>query len=137
MVDPWYGDGLRFSCTQCGRCCSGAPGFVWVDDDETALLAEHMGMELEEFRDRFVRRVGARESLVEYPDGDCIFLDPDTRGCTVYEARPIQCRSWPFWPSNLETKKTWEKTCRACPGAGQGQLYSLSEIEVQRNRKQV
>ncbi|MFM1805538.1 MAG: hypothetical protein RL136_2417, partial [Planctomycetota bacterium] len=26
---PWYAEGLRFECTQCGNCCSGGPGAVW------------------------------------------------------------------------------------------------------------
>ena len=28
----WYSEGLRFECTQCGACCSGEPGYVWVDE---------------------------------------------------------------------------------------------------------
>ena len=134
MKKPWYAQGLQFTCTQCGACCSGAPGFVWVDADEIAALAAAMQMDEETFRDRFVRRVGARESLIEYPDGDCIFLDPETRGCLVYEARPTQCRTWPFWSSNLSSQRAWRETCRACPGAGQGQLYSLEQIEIARKR---
>ena len=39
--DPWYRDGLAFTCTRCGACCTGAPGYVWVDADEIAALAEH------------------------------------------------------------------------------------------------
>ena len=27
--EPWYRDGLRFQCTQCGNCCTGDPGVVW------------------------------------------------------------------------------------------------------------
>ena len=41
-TDPkslWYRDGLRFECTQCGKCCTGAPGYVWVDDDEVEALS--------------------------------------------------------------------------------------------------
>ena len=110
---------------------------VWVDQGEVQALARAMNMDEDSFRDRFARRIGARWSLVEYPDGDCIFLDPQTRGCSVYEARPTQCRTWPFWSSNLKTRKAWEQTCQDCPGAGTGRLYSLSEIEVARNKKQV
>ena len=134
---PWYHEGLQFECTQCGGCCSGEPGMVWVDQGEVQALARAMNMDEDSFRDRFARRIGARWSLVEYPDGDCIFLDPQTRGCSVYEARPTQCRTWPFWSSNLKTRKAWEQTCQDCPGAGTGRLYSLSEIEVARNKKQV
>ena len=137
MAGRWYEAGLRFECTQCGVCCSGEPGHVWVNADEVALLAEHLDMEEEAFRDRFVRRVGSRFSLVEYPDGDCIFLDPDSRGCSVYEARPIQCRTWPFWASNLASPITWKETCEACPGAGKGKLYSLEEIGEARRKKRV
>ncbi len=130
----WYQAGLRFECTQCGKCCSGAPGFVWVDDDEVLAMANEMNLDEEEFRRRFVRDVGERTSLVEYPDGDCIFLDPDSRTCLVYRSRPMQCRTWPFWDSNLHSKRTWAETCRACPGAGQGKLYDLTHIERQRNK---
>jgi hypothetical protein len=90
-----------------------------------------------DFRRKFVRREGGRLSLVEYPDGDCILLDPETRKCMAYSARPIQCRTWPFWKSNLTSERTWDDTCEECPGAGKGQLYSLDEIEVQRKKKRV
>ncbi len=134
---PWYADGLRFTCTQCGDCCSGEPGYVWVDQSEIDAMASLMGIEPEEFEHRFVRQVGVDRSLVEYPDGDCILLDPETRRCTVYEARPIQCRTWPFWDSNLKRKKDWKETCEVCPGAGSGRLYSLKEIEIARSKKSV
>ncbi len=137
MADRWYRDGLRFTCTECGACCSGEPGYVWVNKQEAQDIAEFMDMDVEEFRDRFVRREGNRYSLIEYSDGDCIFLDPKTRGCSVYPARPIQCRTWPFWPSNLTSRKAWEETCRECPGAGQGKLYSIDQIDAQRARKRV
>ncbi len=133
----WYRDGLQFECTQCGVCCSGAPGFVWVSQDEIDSLAEHLGMNAEQFQDRFLRRVGNRFSLVEYPDGDGIFRAPETRGCSVDEARPVQCRTWPFWSSNLASRKAWKEACKVCPGAGQGKLYSLDAIETQRKKRQV
>lgn len=133
----WYNDGLQFTCTQCGKCCGGAPGFVWVNEDEVAALAVEMKMEIDAFEHKFVRQVGPDKSLVEYPDGDCILLDPDTRKCTVYESRPIQCRTWPFWDSNLKRRRDWEETCEVCPGAGVGKLYTLDQIEVQRREKSV
>ncbi|MGN6135190.1 MAG: YkgJ family cysteine cluster protein [Aureliella sp.] len=131
---PWYHRGLQFTCTQCGSCCSGAPGYVWVDAQEIAAMAQALAMDEESFREKFVRRVGARESLIEYSDGDCIFLDPQTRGCMVYTARPVQCRTWPFWDSNIRTPSDWEKTCEVCPGAGEGKLYTLAQIDLARTR---
>ena len=128
---PWYQDGLQFECTGCGDCCTGAPGYVWVNREEIALLAAHLGMDVVEFEAKYVRAVGRRKSLIEYDNYDCVFLDSQTRKCTVYEARPRQCRTWPFWDSNVRTPKTWEHTCEVCPGSGKGKLYSVEEIETQ------
>jgi Fe-S-cluster containining protein len=133
---PWYEDGLRFECTACGKCCSGEPGFVWVNAAEVADMARAMNLSDQDFRDRFIRQIGRRSSLKEYPDGDCILLDPQTRHCLVYQARPIQCRTWPFWSSNLRTPGDWQETCQVCPGAGSGKLYSLEQIEIERRKKE-
>ena len=134
---PWYRDGLAFECSQCGDCCSGEPGFVFVDAAEIADLAAFMQLDVESFERKFIRQVGRKKSLVEYPDGDCILLDPETRKCTAYAARPIQCRTWPFWTSNLKSRHAWKETCSVCPGAGQGKVHSLVQIEAQRKQKAV
>ena len=39
---PWYADGLQFTCTQCGDCCTGDPGVVWVTDEELKAIADHL-----------------------------------------------------------------------------------------------
>src|SRR5262245_21735663 len=70
---PWYRGGLQFTCTQCGDCCTGAPGHVWVTDEEITALAALVGEDVEAFEDKYVRRVGARKSLREFPNGDCVF----------------------------------------------------------------
>jgi Fe-S-cluster containining protein len=124
---PWYREGLAFSCTRCGACCTGAPGYVWVSLDEIEQLARFRGETTEEFSARYVRQVGDNFSLIERPGGDCIFWDK-AAGCTVYPARPVQCRTWPFWPENVETPEDWEHITRVCPGSGKGRLYSAEEI---------
>ena len=133
LPDVWYAkEGLAFECTGCGDCCTGAPGYVWVSDEEIDQLAAWLTMDRDVFVRRFVRKVGARRSLVEFGSGDCVFLDPDTRRCRVYPVRPGQCRTWPFWDSNLATPAAWEATCRSCPGAGNGPVVPLEEIEKRR-----
>lgn len=129
---PWYKDGLRFKCTGCGDCCTGAPGYVWVNKADIAALAEETQLSVAAFERTYVRQVGVRKSLREYADGDCVFFDPQTRRCRVYAARPRQCRTWPFWDSNLRTPEAWEETCEVCPGSGKGKLYSIASIEEQR-----
>ena len=131
MSEPWYKDGLRFKCTGCGDCCTGSPGYVWVNKHEIAQIAELMGMEIGQFEARYVRLVGVRKSLVEYKNGDCVFFDNKTRKCGVYAARPRQCRTWPFWESNTRTPQAWAETCQVCPGSGHGRLYSLEQVDEQ------
>ncbi len=126
---PWYKDGLNFTCTQCGNCCTGAPGVVWVTDAEIAQIAELRGLTIEEMRQRHTREVEGRTSLTEHENGDCTFFDPKSRRCLVYAARPAQCRTWPFWNSNIKSRDAWETMRQSCPGAGQGQFVPLEEIE--------
>ena len=129
---PWYHNGLRFKCTGCGDCCTGAPGYIWVNQAEIDALAEYLEMIPSAFERKYVRKVGIRRSLKELPQSyDCVLFDSKTRKCTVYEARPRQCRTWPFWKSNLRTEQAWEETCEVCPGSGRGKLYQLEAIEKQ------
>jgi Fe-S-cluster containining protein len=128
----WYADGLRFKCTGCGDCCTGGPGYVWVNQSEIDALARRLKLPVEEFERKFVREVGVRRTLKELKNYDCVFLDGETRKCTVYEDRPRQCRTWPFWNSNVKSPEAWEQTCAVCPGAGHGKLHSIEVIEEQR-----
>ena len=127
MPDPWYADGLNFTCTRCGNCCTGEPGFVWVTDEEIAALATLRGEPLEQLAGLYTRAVPRGRTLREKANGDCVFYDKAI-GCTVYEARPRQCRTWPFWESNLATPAAWQRTQDVCPGAGRGELISAEEI---------
>ena len=95
-------------------------------------MAAELGMEVAEFESQFVRRVGNRKSLLERSNGDCVFFDSSTHRCGLYRARPDQCRTWPFWESNLESPALWREICRACPGAGRGPLVPLEQIESQK-----
>ncbi|HMC88538.1 MAG TPA: YkgJ family cysteine cluster protein [Gemmataceae bacterium] len=127
MSEPWYQDGLRFRCTRCGHCCTGTPGNVWVNEEEIAALAEFRGETVELVTGLYTRTAGRGRSLREKQNGDCVFCDR-ALGCTVYPVRLRQCRTWPFWESNVQSPQTWQKTCAICPGSGQGDLISAEEI---------
>lgn len=133
MGKYWFRDGLRFECTRCGHCCTGDPGYVWVTSEELQAIADHLGQPLEEVRSLYARRAGRRVSLREKTNGDCVFFDR-TSGCTVYSARPTQCRTWPFWESNTESREAWDRAAERCPGMNQGPLISADDI-TQRVRK--
>lgn len=124
----WYGEGLRFTCAQCGNCCRGPePGYVWVTEAEVAALAERVGLSVDAFGARYLRRVGARLSLVERANHDCVFWE-DGRGCTVYEQRPEQCRTFPFWTEIVASAEGWARF-GWCRGKDQGRLFTREEIE--------
>lgn len=131
MERPWYADGLRFACTRCGRCCTGAPGHVWLSEAEADALAARLGMDGEAFRATYTRLVwrGGRQhrSLTEKPNGDCVFWSR-RHGCLVYELRPKQCRTWPFWACNLASREDWQAAAQSCPGIGQGPLHDAATI---------
>lgn len=131
--DPWYADGLKFNCTQCGNCCTGTPGHVWLDEDEIQAIAEYLDKPLGEIRLFHTRSVRGKISLTEFGNGDCTFFDPHGRGCTIYPVRPKQCQTWPFWNSNLSSKSAWESIKKDCPGAGAGNFVAFEEIEIRRN----
>ena len=136
---PWYASGLAFECTGCGCCCSGpGEGCVWVTPAEIAAIAEHLGMSVDAFTEAYTRRIGRRVSLIEAPNKDCIFLDPagddGLRRCRVYAVRPTQCKTWPFWPSNLRSPASWALAQARCPGINRGSLHSLEHIEDEKSR---
>ena len=126
-AEPWYDGGLRFRCTMCGHCCTGTPGFVWVTDEEVVAIAKYLQRPHYEVLALHTRPVDGERSLREKANGDCIFYDK-TVGCTIYEVRPAQCRTWPFWETNVRSPAAWQRTCEACPGSGQGDLIPAEEI---------
>jgi Fe-S-cluster containining protein len=132
--DVWYAGGLRFQCTQCGDCCSGSEGYVWVNQQEIDDMARKVGMEPQAFEAAYVKRVGVRRSLKERTNGDCVLLDEKTRKCTAYEERPRQCKTWPFWDSNIRSPKAWAEAAEACPGCNKGNLVPLESIVEQASR---
>lgn len=123
---PWWSDGVRFECQGTGRCCvsRGDYGYVYLTLADRQRLARHLGLPTREFTRRYCGKTGGHFHLKEV-DGPCRFLD-GTR-CSVYEGRPSQCRTWPFWPENMRPK-AWTEVAAFCPGIGKGRVYSSMEI---------
>jgi hypothetical protein len=128
---PWYAEGLRFACQGCAKCCGGGPGYVWLDEGELATISRFFGLSAREFRGTYVRDLWRGMSLREKDNYDCVLLDEKGR-CLAYEVRPLQCRNWPFWPSNLRTPEAWQEAAQRCPGIGQGRVYACAEVDALR-----
>ena len=128
--------GLRFECTQCGKCCfiRGEYGHVYLNDAEMIALARHLELSVREFRARYTTRdeLGWDELLFDRDAADdqhCVFLDPDTKRCTVHEARPLQCRTFPFWRDFIREDRWTEEVAAMCEGIGRGEAWDLAQAE--------
>lgn len=127
---PWYAKGLRFECTQCGKCCKnhGEYTYVYLTERELTDIPRFLGLDRDEFLRRYCTKDEGQLWSLRMDTPACPFLGDDNR-CGIYPVRPKQCATWPFWEENLE-RKVWEgpvKDC--CPGIDRGPLTSAAEVE--------
>ena len=133
-TDKFYKDGLHFECTNCGNCCSHPDGYVDVSEAELTRIAAFLGIAETQFLEQYadLNEQGDGFQLKSEAGGGCIFLKDER--CSVYPVRPLQCRTFPFWPENIKSPYRWKLTARDCPGIGEGKLYTPEEIEQIANR---
>lgn len=131
---PWYRQGLSFSCTGCGKCCTGTPGFVWLCKEEIEEIAHFLGLSYTKFLKKYTRTVDGRISLVEEPKSfDCVFLK-DKKFCAIYPHRPLQCRTFPWWPGILASKEKWDAAASYCEGINEAApVVPYEEVQAQRH----
>ncbi len=113
-------------------CCRFDTGYVFLSESDLRRLAAGLGISTEEVAHRYCRRVEtgvvSRLSLREQPNRDCVFwIDGE---CSVYEHRPLQCRSYPFWPAHLGSRSEWDELERECPGVNIGTRHSAESIRA-------
>jgi len=125
--EQFYADGIHFECTGCGNCCKLAGGYVYVTEEEIKAMAKYTKQSITQFTDQYVETYKNKYVLKSKADA-CIFLENDS--CIVYPVRPVQCRTFPFWPANLKSKYRWKMVLLECEGIGRGKLYALDEIET-------
>ena len=125
----FYSRGLRFQCTGCGDCCRIPGGLVEVLPEEINQIAQYLHLSVSEMKRQYFLRDVNRWLMAENEDGGCIFLQGNA--CRVYPVRPMQCRTFPFWPENVQSLRTWESLKSFCPGIDQGEWYSAQEIREQ------
>jgi Fe-S-cluster containining protein len=128
----WWQDGVQFACQGSGKCCTshGEYGFVFLTPDDRKRMAQHLKVSTSAFTRKYCQKYnGAFHLKEDRINPDCIFLEG--KRCGIYEARPTQCRTWPFWPEVMNAK-TWKKEVLSfCPGVGKGQTISAAKIKEQ------
>jgi len=105
---------------------------VRLAEGDAQKVAQHLGVGLDEFHARYVMHAADGLFLKPVVGNRCPFLEAS--GCAIHEAKPTQCRLYPFWPEIVETRQSWQRTVELCPGIGQGPLVQISDA-VERARE--
>lgn len=105
-------------CETCeGNCCIGESGNIWINKIEIDNLAKHLNLSLEELRNKYLEKRGYKYSIKEVQlakdNFACVFFDLNKKQCSIYEARPVQCRTFPFWDYFKSNKEEVFKECPA------------------------
>jgi Fe-S-cluster containining protein len=141
MGEPFYADGLRFTCTRCSYCCRGESGYVFLSKGDLGRLLRRLSLDFKTFFREYCILVDTGEGMslslreVARAPGratsravhDCVLWG--SGGCSVYGDRPIQCSTYPFWGSVVESRASWREEAGSCPGMDSGELRSRAYIE--------
>ncbi|MFT7005061.1 MAG: Fe-S-cluster containining protein [Sulfurimonas sp.] len=115
-------DGFDFAfdtsaCNTCaGRCCTGDSGYIYVTMNEIEKISKLLNLDIKDFATRYLYKKVYRYSIKEIRHKDsyeCVFYDRDINGCKIYEARPSQCITFPFWDYY---KHRVDELQEECPG---------------------
>jgi uncharacterized protein len=108
---------IDFKCQRCSSCCRISPGVVFLTENDVEKISSFLDLTINDFIKKFCREIIRNDKtvvgLLEKSNYDCIFWD---NGCVVYQARPIQCITYPFWPVIVESESRWNKEINNCPG---------------------
>lgn len=104
-------------CNECnGNCCIGESGYIWINPKEIEALATHLNLSVEAFQSKYLNKVGYKYSIKEIQLSEnnyaCCFFNLEKKQCSIYDYRPIQCRTFPFWDY---FKENIEEVYKECP----------------------
>lgn len=124
-------DGFEFAfdssaCNECkGRCCTGESGYIYVTKMEALAISEVLGIDIKEIVSKYLFKKGYKYSIKENKIGEsyeCIFYDREINGCKIYDARPLQCKTFPFWDYY---KSRIDELKDECPGIIDGKSIDV------------
>lgn len=120
---------LNFECTQCGACCCGDENhFIAVSSFDLENICKHIEISMAWLRRRYVSSLEQNRYTIRIGDnGRCVFLRNDN-SCRIYPVRPVQCRTYPWWPEILHSKSSWNAEAVRCEGINAGKKIPVSRI---------
>ena len=107
-------DGSR--CDECGgKCCIGKSGNIWLTPNDIKNISLYLDINTIKLKNLYIDKIRYRFSLKEIKISKqnyrCIFFDIDTKKCQIYENRPKQCQTFPFWDYFKDSYKELENEC--------------------------
>jgi Fe-S-cluster containining protein len=119
--------GFRFTCQPgCTNCCR-QPGEVWLTEEDRDRIAAHLGLSVKVFVESYC--ADEDELKLSIPASDsCHFLLEE--GCSIHKVKPVQCRTYPFWPEHVRMRSSWKKLEHVCPGVGVGELLPVEDVRA-------
>ena len=92
----------ELKCNDCeGNCCIGESGYIWITNEQIDVLAKYLNMSQEDTIKKYLYKVGYKYSIKEKQlsktNFACVFFDTIKKQCSIYDVRPTQCRTFPFW----------------------------------------
>jgi Fe-S-cluster containining protein len=92
----------KLDCLKCPSLCCRMAGYVEVSGYDIKRLAKHLDLTVREFEEKHIVEKTRRSKRIKAEFATCQFLGADRR-CTVYEARPTDCRGYVCWNHEDET----------------------------------
>lgn len=130
-----YTENLKFKCAQCKNCCCLKGGVVLLSKTDLEKLCKWAELTKEQFTEVYCRKLENADGktylcLKDKNKTECIFWNKE-KGCEAYSARPVQCRTYPFWTKIIESKSSWEAEKNFCPGINEGNEIPQEEVCAQ------
>jgi Fe-S-cluster containining protein len=120
---------FRFECQPgCINCCTQS-GHIYVTEEDLDRISAYVGLDRKAFEERYVYRTKNRLRFTVPRTRWCHFLTPT--GCTIHAVKPLQCRTFPYWPENVTGRSAWKDLRRYCPGVGVGPLVQIEAVRQQ------
>ena len=130
-----YTENLKFKCAQCKNCCCLEGGVVLLSKTDLENLCKWAELTEEQFKKVYCRKLENADGktylcLKDKNKTECIFWNKE-KGCEAYSARPVQCKTYPFWTKILKSKSSWEAEKAFCPGINEGNEVLQEEASAQ------
>jgi Fe-S-cluster containining protein len=107
------------ACDSCGgKCCIGESGYIWLSTKEIEDISSFLNLDIFDFKQKYTKSINGKISLIEnklsYNNYSCIFFNIKKKQCLIYQHRPTQCKTYPFWDSMKD--ENIQRIARECDG---------------------